>query len=78
MLNYMEDGAETSGSEYATGGSSAFEDEAAFLWRKMMVCRILGVVFLRPPIKKRMRTRGKIRANVNKTGYSLNAGGSAN
>ena len=28
MLNYTEDGAEASGSEYAAGGSSAFEDEA--------------------------------------------------
>ena len=28
MLNYTEDGAEASGSEYAAVGSSAFEDEA--------------------------------------------------
>ena len=28
MLNYTEDGAEASGSEYAAGGSSGFEDEA--------------------------------------------------
>ena len=45
-LCYTEDGAEASCSEYAAGGTSAFEDEAygdVYLAKNDIVCRILGV-----------------------------------
>ena len=68
-----EDGAEASGSEYAAGGSSGFEDEA---YGDVPLAKndslphfgggnnIFSKRFLRPPIKKRMRARGKKRAKV--------------
>ena len=64
MLNYTEDGAEASGSEYAGGGFSAFEDEAygdVFLARNDSQPHFVGENnqrFLCPPIKIRMCTHG--------------------
>ena len=81
MLNYTDNSAEASGSEYAGGGSSAFEDEAYgdVSLAKMIVSWVyFSSRFLRPPIKKcahtdldHETTLSSKRAKVNKTILAL-------